>query len=237
MKNPLILLHGALADRNQFNRLIPLLDPHFSIHTLDFDGHGFTPVTNKGFNMTVFADNIINYMDDHDIDKAQLFGYSMGGYAGLAACFIAPDRVEKLSVLGTKLFWTEDGARQEVRMLDAEKIREKVPKFAAVLEKTHRATGWEELLEITAEMMISMGKNPPLTEKALATIQHDILLGVGDRDTTAGVEDTLRAFRILPNAQFKVYPNTPHPFEKVTLNELAEALVAFHTVDLPVTKV
>ncbi|HEX2900608.1 MAG TPA: alpha/beta hydrolase, partial [Bacteroidia bacterium] len=51
-------------------------------------------------------------------------------------------------------------------------------------------------------------------------IQIPIRIGIGDRDTMVSLEETISAYRLLPNAQLFVMPNTPHPIEKIDVGRI-----------------
>ena len=55
MLQPILLLHGALGTKEQFSKLIPLLEPSFDVHTFDFSGHGENVSSLRTFNMETFA--------------------------------------------------------------------------------------------------------------------------------------------------------------------------------------
>jgi pimeloyl-ACP methyl ester carboxylesterase len=51
----------------------------------------------------------------------------MGGYVALKTAVLHPGRIEAIVTLGTKFHWDPENASNEVRMLNPEKIEEKVP--------------------------------------------------------------------------------------------------------------
>jgi pimeloyl-ACP methyl ester carboxylesterase len=64
-------------------------------------------------------------------------------------------------------------------------------------------------------MMLQLGEHPLLTEDILATVKNDVEIWLGDRDDMADREYSQRVAKILPNAQFKLLPDTPHAVEKL----------------------
>lgn len=225
--NPILLLHGALGTAKQQQPLAQLLSAQRHVHTLNFTGHGGDPAPTGGYSFDVFVADILQYLDNNGIQQADIFGYSMGGYAALYFASQYPDRVGKLATLGTKLLWTTEGSQQEVKMLDAGKIAAKVPAFAEQLAQQHGADNWKLVLAATAKMMLNLGQSPVLESAHYQAIQHKVLLAIGDKDHTAGLEDTVAIYRLLPNAQLWVLPATPHPLDKVDTTLLAEGLKKF----------
>ena len=177
--------------------------------------------------MAHFVENVCDVMDRSAIDRASLFGYSMGGYVALCLAASRPDRVERIMTLGTRFRWTPEGAAREGAMLDPRRMEEKVPQFAALLRARHVGAGWEDVLDRTREMMAALGAGPELTDATLGSIDIPARIAVGDRDGTVSVEESAEIARVLPRGELEVLLNTPHPFEKIDAARLAESIAAF----------
>jgi pimeloyl-ACP methyl ester carboxylesterase len=102
-----------------------------------------------------------------------------------------------------------------------------VPSFANNLMVIHGMHLWKSLLKSTSDMMKQLSETVTLTEQQLQGISHPVLLGIGDRDQTSSVFETLETFKKLPNAALMVLPHTAHPFEKVPLELLVPAIKQF----------
>ena len=224
---PLLLLHGALGTQNQFDELAGNLTDDYTVHRFTFEGHGDRPPAHDQFRNEHFVANVLTYLDVHNISQTDIFGYSMGGYVGLTLASAHPGRVNRIFTLGTELLWTPERAARDVKMLDADKIAEKVPAFVHTLESRHTAFGWRNVLAATVEMLNDLGANPRLTEETFQILPHRIRLGVGDQDSAAGVEDTVGVFRLLQRGELQVFPSTPHPFERVEVGMLMGAIKHF----------
>lgn len=222
----LLLLHGALGNRNQLDALGALVGRRRPVQQLEFEGHGTTPLRAAAFSVDGFVGNVVAAMDSAGIEKADVFGYSMGGYVGLALALAHPERVSTITTLGTRFAWDAAAAQRETARLDADTIRAKVPAFASTLEERHAAVGgWTSNLARTAAFITELGTRAPLTEDALGRIHHRVRIMVGDRDSTVSVEESARAFRALPSGELMVLPRTPHPIEQVDVYRLADVLI------------
>src|SRR4051812_21159467 len=111
-----LLLHGALASANQFDKLIPLLQPGLRAGAIHFSGHGGTLMNPMGYTFQVFADDILKYVNDKGIEKVSLFGYSMGGYAALYFAKLHPQRVQNVFTLNVKFRWDAGSTQKEMAM-------------------------------------------------------------------------------------------------------------------------
>jgi len=227
MSVPLLLLHGAIGSRTQFDALAARLAGAAEVHAFDFEGHGAAAPRDRPYRTASFAENVIEFLDEKAIASARIFGYSMGGYVGLYTSLVQPSRVERVMTLATKFRWTPESAAREGAMLDARKIEEKVPHFARALEGRHSASGWTVVLERTREMMESLGRAPDLTLDRLATLSIPVRIAVGDRDSTVSVEESAEIAKTLPNGELEVLPGTPHPLEKAPLDRLARSIAEF----------
>ena len=226
----LLFLHGALGSREQFAPLLPLLGESLRPHLLDFEGHGAQAGRGRPFRIEHFAENVAEYLEREAAavgGPVRIFGYSMGGYVALHLARTRPQLVERVMTLGTKFLWRPEHAAREIALLDAARIREKVPHFAHALAERHTASGWEDVLDRTAEMMRALGERAPLGPPELAEISQRVRIAVGDRDTVVSVEESTGVYRGLPLAELQVLPATPHALEKVSWTRLARAVREF----------
>lgn len=226
-QTPLLFLHGALGNKEQFRTILPTIQQNYPAYALDFPGHGENVWNSEQFGIVDFGNAVVEFLDKNHIKAVHIFGYSMGGYVGLWLAYNFPERVEKVYTLGTKIWWTNEEAERETKMLDYARMKEKIPAFVNELEHRHPNVSPEELLRSTREMMLALGSNNLLHEDILKQIQHKIRISIGDRDNATSISEALRTYITLPNSEFEVLPATPHPFEKVNLSILALSLQEF----------
>ena len=224
---PIILLHGALGSANQLQPLAEALESHFEVHTFNFSGHGGRPFGNKQFSISLFSEQINEYMQVSGISRAPVFGYSMGGYAAMYLASRFPGKISKLITLATKYHWDEKTAAREVKMLDGKTIREKVPAFATQLEERHTPNDWLVLLEKTSQLLTDLGKHNVLQPEDYTSVTTPCLLLLGDRDKMVTLDETVAVYKQLPNAQLGVLPGTPHAFEQVNVSLLSRLIKEF----------
>ncbi|WP_299706515.1 alpha/beta fold hydrolase [uncultured Pontibacter sp.] len=216
----LLLLHGALGSATTLQPLQQLLEPYYTVHTLNFTGHGGTDLSADAFSIEAFAEDTLRYLEEQDLQTVDIFGYSMGGYVALYLALQHPARVGRIFTLATKFAWSPETAAKEVKMLQPQKIEEKVPAFATVLAERHSPTDWREVMTRTADMMQALGRQPLLTEAALAQLDKPVRVSVGDRDNMVGIQETVWAYQQLPQASLLVMPDTRHPLDQVELQRL-----------------
>jgi pimeloyl-ACP methyl ester carboxylesterase len=223
----LLLLHGALGVGSQFDPVKKALADSFEVHTLDFEGHGASPLRDRPLRMAHYAENAMEYLNKWSIPATGIFGHSLGGHVGLFLARFHSDRINGVFTLGTKFNWTPEIAEKENRLLIPDKIMEKVPRFGRLLRERHVAAGWEALLERQREMQLHVARENPLPDDDIRSISQRVRISIGDRDKMVSLEESIRVYRLLENAEFQVFPGTPHPLEKAPVDKLAEAIIDF----------
>ncbi len=223
----LLLLHGAIGAKDHFAALTPPLAERYLIHTMNFSGHGGAPLPRESFSISLFANEVIAYLDEHGVISTHIFGYSMGGYVGFYLAKYFPARVEKIITLGTRFSRTPEIAEKESAMLDADTLLEKFPAFAMQLREMHAPNDWKVVLEQTKLMLSALGADNTLKLSCYQGIRHHCLLMVGEKDRMVGPDETAQIAGVLPNAVCRILADTPHPLEKVDIPVLTGTIKDF----------
>lgn len=225
MKKDLILLHGALGSRRQFDDMIPALSGSYRIIAPDLSGHG-QRTSDAGFTIRSMADNLLEQLRDSDLNEPDIFGYSMGGYVAL---FIAAENlfpVRNIITYGTRFDWSEDYTDQQQKMLDPEKMTQKVPAYAQHLATLHGKDHWKGVVRQTAAMMQDLGRSPLLSQKALGLIENNVWVTRGSEDNMVTAEESLKAAGQLQNGEYIEIGQQPHPIEKVDISAIVQLIQA-----------
>lgn len=223
MKQQILLLHGALGSKNQFTPLIKMLNKNFEVHTLDFSGHGKKVLTTTPFSMPLFMEDVKKYVKENSLKQVSIFGYSMGGYVALKLAASGETFIHRIFTLGTKFDWSEASTAMEIKKLNPEKIAEKVPHFANLLEQEH-GKNWKEVVKQTAKMMQRLSEREQLTEADLNKINTPVKILLGDHDEMVSKKETLWAVEQLANSSFIQLANCAHPLHKVPMEQVANII-------------
>jgi len=216
----IILLHGALGSAKQMSALAASLPS--TVICPDLLGHGDLSGSDTPITIRAMAEEVAKLITE----PVDVFGYSMGGYVALYLAAYFPDKVGGVVTLATKFDWTPEVAAREVRMLDPEKMSEKVPAYAAHLERIH-GMYWRQVVGRTADMMANLGCNPALTANELNRIQAKTLLLRGSNDGMVGEKETHRAATQIKNARMQTMDEQPHPLEKMDIELVARITTEF----------
>jgi 2-succinyl-6-hydroxy-2,4-cyclohexadiene-1-carboxylate synthase len=95
---PFLLLHGFTGDSSTWTPFCPVWGTHSKLIIPDIIGHGETdsPEDTNCYQMESAAKDLIFLLDQLDIEKIDLLGYSMGGRLALTLAILYPERVRKL---------------------------------------------------------------------------------------------------------------------------------------------
>lgn len=93
---PVILLHGGLANANYWGNQVPALAKIYHVIVMDSRGHGRSTRDDRPFGYDLMASDVIGLMQFLKIDKAAIVGWSDGAILGLDIAIHHPERLTKL---------------------------------------------------------------------------------------------------------------------------------------------
>ena len=166
---PLILLHGNGENCSYFQGQIDKFSQMYHVYAIDTRGHGKTPRGDKPFTIRQFADDLLGFMDEHQIEKAHLLGFSDGGNIAMIFAIQHPDRVNRLILNGANL--NPAGVKRSTQI--PIEIGYKIAK---------RFAGKSDSARLNAEMLGLMVNDPNVEPEELAKIKAKTLVIAGTRD-------------------------------------------------------
>jgi len=205
---PLVLIHGFLADLEYWRLLgyIEALKSSYRVISIDMRGHGQSdkPHEPKAYGETQRVGDILAVLDAEGVQKAHVWGYSMGGIVGFLLAFHAPGRVASLITGGIAARSTASQPGT-VKLVEAG-IDAVVNMFAsdpsAALFASRVATNDPDALLACAH---APGRS---LEDAHPKIQTPCLMYVGDQDASyAFAHETAKR---LPNCTLVTLPGLNH---------------------------
>jgi pimeloyl-ACP methyl ester carboxylesterase len=217
MKTPLLFLHGALGTAHQFNQLLPLFAADQPVFALTLPGHGADLATTP-YSMSTFGQSVLDFMDAHNIARAHVFGYSMGGYVALHLAATHPERIRRVVTYGTKLDWSPETAAGMSRMFDPEKIAAKAPALASALAAVHH--DWPAVCARTAAFLHDLGAGKGIADDVFTRIACPVVIGWGSADHVVSEAECNRVAHLLPHGRVEILFETKHGIEFVDSNIL-----------------
>lgn len=209
---PIILIHGFASNRNENWRRMgwygALERRRTRFVAFDNRGHGESskPHDRADYTREKMASDIFALMDHLEIERADLFGYSMGARLALEAALAQPDRVGELILggVGGTLF---DPPPSGTPMADA-MAAESIDAISEPLLKSFRQFADEQGEDRLALAACSRGAGSAFTRDNLARISANTLVVAGARDELAGDTDELAA--AIPGARSVTLPGCDH---------------------------
>lgn len=187
---PLILLHGNGEDCSYFNGQLDSFARYFHVYALDTRGHGKTPRGTAPFTIRQFADDLLAFMDAHEIARAHLLGFSDGGNTAMIFAMQHPGRVMRLILYGANL--DARGVKPGVQLPIELGYR-----FAKLFARRSAEARQH------AELLGLMVNDPAVRPEELAGIQAPTLVVAGTRDMIKEQHTRLIAASI-PSAQLVI---------------------------------
>src|SRR5918992_5175552 len=132
--HPLVLLHGGLHTIDlSFGPLIPLLAPSYRLIAVEMQGHGRTADIDREPTYDNLADDVAALLDHLGVERADVFGFSLGGLVGIELGLRHPDRVDRLVLAATHC--RPDGYHD---LSDPASVRMPTPAEFAEMEQAYR---------------------------------------------------------------------------------------------------
>ena len=98
---PFIMLHGNGEDGSVFEKEIDYFSKKYRVIAIDTRGHGRSPMGEEPFSLYQFAEDLKDFMDEHEIKRANILGFSDGGNIALIFASKYPERVVRLIANGS----------------------------------------------------------------------------------------------------------------------------------------
>lgn len=216
--DPLVVLHGAYMNIPSMGDIVGKLAETHKVYALEFQGHGRTTDIDRPITYPNLADDVAAFMDAVGIEKADVFGYSMGAAAGLQLAIRHPEKVDKLAA--ASVAYDAGGWQPEftafIPQMTVEMFLD-MPFAAEYRELAADPDGFPALVE----KLIQLEKEPMAWEEDVKKLETPVLIISGDADVNT-LEHAVAMFRLLgggvmgdmgkplPESRLAVLPATSH---------------------------
>ncbi len=216
--DPLVVLHGAYMNIETMGEIIPLLAQSRRVIAVEMQGHGRTTDIDRPITYPNLADDVAAFMDAIDVEKADVFGYSMGAAVGLQLAIRHPERVDRVAL--ASIVYDFQGWHPDYRAF----VPQIVPELfvGTAMEDAYRELAADpEGFPALVDKLIALEHEPLAWEADVAQLKTPILIIQGDADIIEP-EHTVAMFRLLgggamgdqgkplPKARLAILPGTSH---------------------------
>jgi pimeloyl-ACP methyl ester carboxylesterase len=101
----LVLLHTLRTQLDMFEKIIPGLEKHFTVHAFDYPGHGWSDIPKAAYAPEDFYQWTVAYLDKLDIARAAVVGVSIGGTLSLMLAARQNPRVTRIIAVNPYDYW------------------------------------------------------------------------------------------------------------------------------------
>jgi pimeloyl-ACP methyl ester carboxylesterase len=209
---PLVLLHGgALTIGLSFGAVLPALAASRRVIAVELQGHGHTADSGREMSVQLLAEDVVGLLDVLGVERADLFGFSIGGMAALEAAVRRPERVGRLVLASV---WARpDGYVDEIRDPALREGSRRMPTradFGAMAEAYAAVAPDPTHFEaLAAKCGGAVAAHEGWSDEDLRGITAPTLLVIGDTDfVSIGHAADMRD--LIPDARLAVLPDCTH---------------------------
>lgn len=209
---PLVLLHGGmLTIELSFAPVLATLSARHQLIGVEMQGHGRTGDIDRPITPAASAGDVVALLDELRIDRAHVFGHSMGAAVALELAVNHPDRVRSLVAASASV--RPEGLHEDLtdpaKMATSTRMptQQDFADFKGAYERLSPHP--ERFSEFLTRMSQSSADLQGWSDGQLAGITAPVLLVLGDRDFTT-IEHGAVMQKLIPNSQLAVLPDTTH---------------------------
>jgi len=230
--DPLIVLHGAYMNIPTMGSIIPKLAKTHRVYALELQGHGRTNDIDRPITYPNLADDVAAFMDAVGLQKADVFGYSMGAATGLQVAIRHPEKVNRLVAAATAYDFEgwQPVFREFIPQMTVEMFVQ-MPFAAEYRKLAPNPNGFPALVE----KVIGLQKEPMAWKEGVGKLTIPVLIIAGDADGVT-LEHAVSFFRLLggggmgdmgaplPTSRLAIMPATSHT-AIITQTELLHSFI------------
>jgi pimeloyl-ACP methyl ester carboxylesterase len=200
---PVILLHGGLANANYWGNQVPVLAKRHRVIVMDSRGHGRSTRDAAPFGYDLMAADVLALMDFLKIPKAAIAGWSDGAILGLDIAIHHPERVTRLFAFAAN---SDPGGVKDIGQS---------PVFTGFIARAQKE--YERLSPTPDQYKIFLDEitkmwtaQPNFTANQLQAISVPVWIVDGDHDEAIKRENTLFMAREIPGARLLIQADVSH---------------------------
>jgi len=203
---PLLLLHGAFLTIGAWGKIVPELARSRQVIAVELQGHGHTADADRPLTFPQMAEDVAALLREINVERTDVYGYSMGGTVALALAARHPGLVRRLIVHGSiynKEGWEPEAYKQFGALPPDFAPRPLKDPYDSVAPDPKR---WPVLVAKVKELESSFAGLP---DSDLKAITAETLVVMGDREGLRP-EQAVAMYRLIPKAQLAILPGADH---------------------------
>lgn len=207
---PLVMLHGGvLTFPASFAALLPELTADRQVIGVELQGHGHTADGERPFSIGQCAEDVVALLDGLGVERADVFGYSLGGLVSIEIATSRPERVGRV-VLAAAHF-RPDAYYPEITAPAQDSPRLPTEDDFAAMHRAYLevAPDPDHFFPFLEKIQPAVHAFEPWSEEQLDRLTMPILMIIGDTDFIR-LEHAVEMQNRLPDSQLAILPGTRH---------------------------
>jgi len=201
--DPVILLHGGLANSNYWGKLVPALSGSHEVIVIDSRGHGRSSRNAVPIGYDLMADDTVALMDHLHIARAAIVGWSDGAITGLELAIHHPDRLTDLFAFAAN---SDPSGVKDVHAS---------PVFSAFIarcatEYAHLSPTPGGYAAFDADIEKMWASEPNMSAATLRSIRARVWIVDADHDEAITRANTDHMATLIPGARELILPGVSH---------------------------
>ncbi|HEX9213694.1 MAG TPA: alpha/beta fold hydrolase [Bradyrhizobium sp.] len=200
---PVLLLHGGLANANYWGHQVRALQRHYQVIVMESRGHGRSSRNQEPYGYDLMASDVVGLLDHLKIKKAAIVGWSDGAIIGLDIAMKHPERVSKLFAFAAN---SDPSGVADIATSDVFNAY-----IARAGEEYKRLSPTPtEYKSFVADITKMWESQPKWTASDLAAIKVPTWIVDGDHDEAIKRENTEFMAANIPGAGLLIQPEVSH---------------------------
>lgn len=219
---PLIMLHGYSLSSKHWQPYVSDFDSEYEIYLIDLTGHGQSDPFNETLSLSSVAKDLSALLEHLGLDKVKAIGFSFGGDVLYQLTLQQPTLIESMITIGALGTWDVADFPQYQEAFTFENA----DNFSWIRDYHTTDERIRGIMEQFEHYTVRVADNE------LKSIQHEVLIMLGDDDEGIDLEEVVRARKHLPNSDLWILPNVSHgAHEGETKDDFVRIAKAFFNKD------
>lgn len=201
---PLVLIHGGGSTiQSSFGRIIPYLAKHRQLIAVELQAHGRTADRNADLSFEQNAADVVILLNNLNISKADIFGFSNGGQTAIEIGIHYPDIVNKLIIASA--FHKRNAISPEFWEGFNHVLLKDMPQ---VLQKAQLDVNGNDTVALQNSFNKDVKRMKAFkgwTDEQLKSIKAPALIMSADKGASSP-ESTVEMYRLIPHSRLAFFP-------------------------------
>lgn len=214
---------GILTFEASFGDVLPWLTRGRRVIGVELQGHGHTPDTGRPMSINRFADDVAELLERLGIERADLWGYSLGALTATGVAIRHPASVHRLVLAAAHV--RPDGYHPEITAPEQDDDRLPTAEEFAAWHAAYKAVAPnpDDFFPFLERMQPVVHDWPGWTDDEIRSITAPTSLVIGDRDFVR-LDHAAEMLDLFADSRLTVLPDTKHT-EVMQRSDLLQATV------------